>query len=67
MKRWRSTIAGAFLLGLYDAMIQQGCLSCGRTSDDDQDWNEAYDLGANAGECIYQRGFALWLDVMTYR
>lgn len=44
----------AYYLGLTDVIDQGGELSSGITWPDNQDWNEAYDRGANLGELLYR-------------
>ena len=45
-------IWNAWALGARDAVESGGMLAVGMTWDDDQDLNEAYDAGANAGTLL---------------
>ncbi len=38
---------------MKDALRQGGHLSSGRSTENDQGWNEAYDTGANVGEWLW--------------
>ncbi len=55
MKTYTATLprkyAGVFILGLLEH-VESGFDSDGRTHATDQDWNEAYDHGKNAGDVV---------------
>ena len=49
----KNSIAYAFVVGFYERLRWGDAF--GRTSETNQDWNEAYDLGANFADMIWGR------------
>ncbi len=53
MKMIRNSLAYAFAQGFWERLREGD--SFGRTHESNQDWNEAYDRGANAADAITRR------------